>query len=101
MKKIPQDIKQIDERLAALKKNEKIIRKSNDKSGFAYAAKAGLQVGVELLSGVIVGGAIGYILDMFLQTQPWFLVLFLFLGGGAGFLNVYRFAKAEGNKSKE
>ena len=48
------------------------------------------RVGVELVSAVIVGVGIGYLLDALLGTGPWLLVLFLFLGTAAGILNVYR-----------
>lgn len=66
-----------------------------------HASKAGFRVGTELLSGVLVGAALGYFLDRLLGTQPWLLILFIFLGGGAGVLNVYRFVKSEENKRKE
>ncbi len=101
MKKTPQDIKQIEERLQKLHKSEALARKDKPESSFAYATKTGFRVGTELLSGIVVGGAVGYFLDDLFQTKPWLLVAFLFFGGGAGFLNVYRFAKSEENKKKE
>ena len=48
----------------------------------------------ELISGVIVGAGIGYLLDILFGTRPLLLIIFLFLGGVAGFLNVYRFVKS-------
>ena len=51
-----------------------------------------LRVGTEMVSALIVGVGIGYFLDYWLDTRPWFLVLFFFLGAGAGILNVYRAA---------
>ena len=69
MKKIPDDIKQMDERIRKLKAKE-------------------------LISGVIVGAGIGYLLDILFGTRPLLLIIFLFLGGVAGFLNVYRFVKS-------
>ena len=57
-------------------------------------------MGTELLSGVLVGAAIGYLADRYLGTRPWLLIVFLFFGGAAGFLNVYRFVKNNG-KDKE
>ena len=50
---------------------------------------------------VLVGAAIGYVIDQWLNSTPWVLVLFMFLGGAAGILNVYRFAKNEEKKNKE
>lgn len=100
MNKIPEDIKLIDERIKKLKAKEAIARKDNPQSEFAYATKTGMRVGTELVSGVIVGAALGYVLDRFFETKPLLLIIFLFLGGVAGFLNVYRFVKSE-EKNKE
>lgn len=89
------DIKKIDERIKKQRKKERESRKDKPESSFTYASKIGFRIGTELLSGVLVGGAIGFLLDNFFNTKPWLLILFLFLGGIAGFLNVYRFAKAQ------
>lgn len=61
-------------------------------SGFGMA----LRVGVELVSALVVGVGIGLLLDRWLGTAPWFLVLFFFLGAAAGVLNVYRAASGIG-----
>ena len=37
-----------------------------------------------------VGGAIGWGLDLWLETRPWLMLVLLLLGGAAGILNVYR-----------
>jgi ATP synthase protein I len=50
----------------------------------------GLRVGVELVSALVVAVAIGYWLDRWLHTSPAFLIVFVFLGGAAGILNVWR-----------
>ncbi|WP_367249115.1 AtpZ/AtpI family protein, partial [Pseudomonas sp. SB113] len=39
-----------------------------------------------------VGVGIGWVLDSFAGTSPWGLIVFLFLGFGAGVLNVLRSA---------
>lgn len=49
-----------------------------------------LRIGVELVAALIVGGGIGFMLDRWLGTAPWLLVVFFLLGAGAGFVNVYR-----------
>ena len=61
-------------------------------TGFGMA----FRVGVELVSALIVGVGIGLLLDRWLGTAPWFLVLFFFLGAAAGVLNVYRAASGLG-----
>ncbi len=50
----------------------------------------GARVGVELLSALVVGLAIGWGLDRWLHTTPLFLVAFVLLGGAAGVANVWR-----------
>ena len=94
MKKIPDDIKQMDERIRKLKAKEQRTREEKTEFQFAHAAKVGFRIGAELISGVIVGAGIGYLLDILFGTRPMLLIIFLFLGGVAGFLNVYRFVKS-------
>ena len=52
--------------------------------GFAF------RIGTELVSALVVGVGIGLLIDHWLDTGPWGLVVFFFLGAGAGILNVYR-----------
>lgn len=62
------------------------------------------KVSTELVAGVFVGGFIGWALDNLLMpklgfiTNPFFLIVFLFLGIAAGFLNVFRAAREMGKK---
>jgi ATP synthase protein I len=53
----------------------------------------GLRIGVEMVSALGVGLAIGWGLDRWLGTKPWLMVVFFFLGAAAGILNVYRAAQ--------
>ena len=57
-------------------------------SGYSMA----IRIGTEMVAALIIGVGIGYFLDYWLETKPWFLVVFFFLGSGAGVLNVYRAA---------
>ena len=52
--------------------------------GFAF------RIGTELVAGVVMGVAIGLGLDYWLDSRPWFMIVFFFLGAAAGMLNVYR-----------
>ena len=58
--------------------------------GFAW------RVGLELISALVVGVAIGYMLDRWLGTRPWLLILFFILGSAAGLLNVFRMTSGLG-----
>ncbi len=50
----------------------------------------GLRMASELVGAVLVGGLIGYALDRWLGTWPWFFLVFFFLGFAAGVVNVTR-----------
>ena len=54
------------------------------------------RVGVELISAVAVGTAIGWGLDKWLDTRPWLMLVFIVVGGAAGIINVYRMASGFG-----
>ena len=56
-----------------------------------------VRIVTEMVVGVVVGVGIGLGLDYWLGTRPWFLIVFLFLGTGAGILNVYRTATGLGH----
>lgn len=63
-----------------------------EKQGIGFA----FRLGVDLVAGVAVGTVIGLLLDRWLGTAPWLLVVFFFLGAGAGFANVYRMMRGLG-----
>ncbi|WP_424812684.1 AtpZ/AtpI family protein [Roseococcus sp. YIM B11640] len=50
----------------------------------------GLRAGVEVVSALIVGVAIGFALDRWLGTWPWLFLVMFILGAAAGVMNVYR-----------
>ncbi|MCF6198582.1 MAG: AtpZ/AtpI family protein [Hyphomicrobiaceae bacterium] len=52
-----------------------------------------LQVGSDLIAGVVVGGLIGYGLDVWFDTKPLWLIVFFMLGIIAGLANVLRSAR--------
>lgn len=55
-------------------------------TGFGLA----MRIGTELVAAIAVGVGVGYVLDMWLGTKPWLMIVFFFLGSAAGMLNVYR-----------
>jgi ATP synthase protein I len=55
-----------------------------------------MRIGTELVAAVIVGGGIGFLLDSWLGTKPWFLIGFLLLGNAAGLWNIYRISNSQG-----
>ena len=57
-------------------------------SGMGHAFK----MSTELVAAVAVGTIIGFILDNWFDTKPWFIITFFFIGVIAGILNVIRVA---------
>jgi ATP synthase protein I len=54
-----------------------------------------MRVGSELIAALITGLGIGWLLDRWLDTTPWLMALFLFVGGAAGVMNVYRLVEGQ------
>ena len=71
-------------------KNYSKITNNNQNSSFMGSA---FKLGTELVSAVIVGTIIGFILDTWFGTKPWLIIVFFFLGSAAGILNVIKAAK--------
>ena len=71
-------------------KNYSKITNNNQNSSFMGSA---FKLGTELVSAVIVGTIIGFILDTWFDTKPWLIIVFFFLGSAAGILNVIKTAK--------
>ena len=51
------------------------------------------KLSTELVSAVVVGTIIGFILDTTFGTKPWLILIFFFVGVVAGIINVFRSAK--------
>ena len=71
-------------------KNYSKITNNNQNSSFMGSA---FKLGTELVSAVLVGTIIGFILDTWFGTKPWLIIVFFFLGSAAGILNVIKTAK--------
>jgi ATP synthase protein I len=53
-----------------------------------------VRIGTELLAALIVGGGLGWTVDVYLLgSDPWGLVVGLILGAAAGVRNAYRAAQ--------
>jgi ATP synthase protein I len=52
-----------------------------------------LTIGLHLVSGIIVGVGVGYLLDKYFNTSPYLTIIFFFFGLAAGFRNMYLDAK--------
>jgi ATP synthase protein I len=55
-----------------------------------------LRLGLDFVSGVVVGVGVGLLLDWWWGTSPLMMVIFFLLGAAAGTLNVIRTASGQG-----
>ena len=86
------ELKEISTRLKIAKKNIKNIKKENSSSNAASLGKA-LKISTELIAAVVVGSAIGFLLDNWFDTKPLLTICFFFMGVAAGMINVFKSAK--------
>lgn len=85
-----QDTSDFEARLRKARAERGLDAPSPPSAGPQGAWGVGLRVGIELVSALLVGGAIGWGLDSWLGTRPILLGVFLLLGAAAGMLNVVR-----------
>ena len=84
------DIKELDSKIKNLsKKTRKVESESSSSSSLGIAMK----LSSEMVAAVFVASLIGYYLDKWLETEPFFLILLFFLGAITGILNVVRTSK--------
>jgi ATP synthase protein I len=93
----PHSLEQLDARMRAARSRQAAGEPARDEKD-AGQSELGMawRIGLELVSALIVGVGIGYLLDRWLGTKPWFLVAFFVLGSAAGILNVFRATKGLG-----
>ncbi|HYC02005.1 MAG TPA: AtpZ/AtpI family protein [Azospirillaceae bacterium] len=60
--------------------------RDNGRGGLGLA----FRVGVDIVAALVVGVGGGMLLDRWLGTAPWGLIVMFFLGAAAGLMNVYR-----------
>ena len=85
----PSALKDLDQRLRQARGTEEQFDSSEQRGN---ALGLAFRLVTELVAGVVVGGVIGWSLDFWFGTTPWFLLIFFALGSLAGILNVVRTA---------
>ncbi|MCL2820096.1 MAG: AtpZ/AtpI family protein [Oscillospiraceae bacterium] len=67
--------------------------KKQRQNEFAKAMSHFIQISVSIIACLAVGIFLGWLLDRWLGTSPWFLMIFSFLGVAAAFKSIFDFAK--------
>ena len=67
-------------------------KSSNEEDNKGLFLGSAFRLGTELVAAVVVGTIIGFILDNWFGTKPWFIIIFFFIGVIAGIMNVIRVA---------
>lgn len=81
--------KSLDARLKAATDAE-TIRTGTMQPGPDKGYKQGSRVLAELIAGPAGGGLLGWALDRWLNTSPWLLLVFVFLGFAAAIWNIVK-----------
>lgn len=58
---------------------------------------SGMRAGTEFIVALVLPTVAGYFIDDWLGTKPIFMILLLFLGMGAGFMNIYKISQNLGS----
>ena len=74
-------------------KNKAKSRKSSKNEESSSSMGTAFKMSTELVSAVVVGTIIGFILDNWFGTKPWLILIFFFVGVIAGIMNVVKSAK--------
>ncbi len=84
-------IEALEQRLRAAHERE-IERNRPQVKGTDASYRLGNRVLAELLGGLLGGAVIGWVIDLFAGTEPWGLLVMLFLGIVVAFRNIFRIA---------
>ena len=79
-------LKELKDRIETAKSSNNPNIKKNKGSGAGF----GFKISTEIIAALVVGVGIGLIVDKYLGTKPFGLIIFFIFGALAGFLNVYR-----------
>ena len=79
-------LKELKDRIETAKSSNTRTTKKDKESGAGF----GFKISTEIIAALVVGVGIGLIVDKYLGTKPFGLIIFFIFGALAGFLNVYR-----------
>ena len=82
-------INKLDERIKSLEKDVG-VQKINRTNSNLKEYSSGIRTLVELILGFLIGGFLGYYLDIILFASPVFMLIGIFLGGISGIYTIWK-----------
>lgn len=96
-RKPPKSRDDLDERLSQFRsERDAVTGRTRDTESTNNGLGFALRIGCELVAALVIGVGFGLFLDDWLDTKPWFMLLFFLLGAAAGMFNVYRVIRNQG-----
>ena len=79
-------LQELKKRIQTAKSTNTPLKNTKKESGAGF----GFKISTEIIAALVVGVGIGLIVDKYLDTKPFGLIIFFIFGALAGFLNIYR-----------
>jgi len=79
-------LKDLKDRIKSAGSSNISTQKNVNRNGAGF----GFKISTEIIAALVVGVGIGLIVDKYLGTKPFGLIIFFIFGALAGFLNVFR-----------
>ncbi len=90
----PTSLSDLGARLDAVRQRERDEARQNPKLPLETGAYgAAWRLSMEMVAGLVGGGGFGWLLDYWLGTKPWFMIVFFVLGAVAGMNSAIRAAR--------
>lgn len=90
----PPSLSDLGARLAAVRQREREEAREEPRLRLESGAfGVAWRLSVEMVAGLVFGGVVGWLLDSWLGTRPWFLIVFFLLGCAAGLNSAIRAAR--------
>lgn len=94
--KDPADLSALDAKLKAARERNQGPGEGAGSQGAGQSSSGyGLRLSMELIASLLAGLGLGWTIDWFVGSQPLFMLVFMFLGLGAGIYNVIRMSKQQ------
>lgn len=91
------DLDDLEDKVRSARQTSKWSKRPAAGKSSPSALGTAFRVATELVVSLGFGVFVGWGLDKWLGTRPWFLLVFIVLGMAAGILNVYRIAAPRTN----